>query len=1356
MTKNILGSNLQQRKSFYENEIVRIDQESAKKNGAVLEMKDKQEKLKKSKELLSQLFWLIWERSEKAKEIYSFINMWKNADSLMGEVKIINNNIKWIQQSLKSIQDISESMAICLLDILRKDVTSTEIEKVTEKIDKELCRISKLLADTLSANEENKALKMRYLWYILYVDNFLNEMKLMDSMGFENIMEADLVYNYAKAKWLNDVVERMKLRKLLYEEYEGILIKINVVYAYLVHMINISNSESECGVYYDLLDGIENWKITKNEREILQEKANQWLFYKGENVESVFDSFVKKSKETGEWLKYKIPDARDKKTSEMIEYMKQFVGTLEEKDINSNLVSELNRKWRGDIAKRNEKFANFRKEIEVDKVRKETFWVFGSYDDYENFKVSYNHSTEEALHLLKQGRADFLVHHLRYFKELSNDVLDKLLDWNGKLWLQKIVENYRSFWVNLDVFVLEVLDRWFNPNLLFVVINNEIFWSEVAIKIINLGSDNENLKELFKNSVKKRRFWWMNSDVALLIMNQRGEEWTKFVATHLGYFENLNFEVWDRLSRSDYYWLCSKYRAFFSPDIENRSDTQSVIKSIDEGFWWKVINNIDKYVWLDYKVVIDKLFEKGLWWFLGKKIDKFSMQFHMYVADKLVDMGEWWNLCKNIVKFKWLSDENIQTLAFSLIEKEQWWALAARLKWFKWLNHKIIADQLIACWQWKYVAKYWNNFEWLDESIVHQLGEIVKEIGKTSWKEIVSYFDFIPINDNETVKILVDSCPGAVVLYLHKFDKKYYKLIAEELISIGEARRIQQRFAKFEWLLDAEIANKLIELWFSEFVNLHAREFVWYKNTEAHRDSGKDIKKAGNEENIREFLNGLSDSEKETLLSSMHTYRNNYEWLNKKFKEQFGLELPKSWWSLILSLWWEKWCQKHDYLFALIKSRKDGARYLKKLKFPNGVSERERDIDWRMDFDDYKRYVGLDKIKEIVLAILNMDSWEKNVSFDERKFWLSEIEYWLNGCNTEFFGWERAKVIRWGGLRRELIEYAKKHFNTPKERIYFFKNLCEEVHRIAKHADIIDDESLNHSEEDVNNSEISKMDVLKERLRSVFSESFIYSLEIHDDWSIDEENLKASFDNEKCNFDEDCSFDFVCGLIEDAWMKIRRKDSEDWDIKEEYNKNNLWRIQRFLSVRDDFWEIFKSIIWENGEIKKQDLSNWIERTNFVVCDDFEIKLSHFWIKILDEEERIDFEFESGAEFVEKLELLGFECMNKDILIENIDKAWEIVVWLKSSLSTTLWKLYFYKNSGYIQEKTPFSKITPTNGNPKFSVIKYKRWSGKVPRFVFSNDEKFVMNIVPHEVYDRLRDGRKEKLELNGIEDRLFW
>jgi hypothetical protein len=62
----------------------------------------------------------------------------------------------------------------------------------------------------------------------------------------------------------------------------------------------------------------------------------------------------------------------------------------------------------------------------------------------------------------------------------------------------------------------------------------------------------------------------------------------------------------------------------------------------------------------------------------------------------------------------------------------------------------------------------------------------------------VSYFDFIPINDNETVKILVDSCPGAVVLYLHKFDKKYYKLIAEELISIGEARRIQQRFAKFE------------------------------------------------------------------------------------------------------------------------------------------------------------------------------------------------------------------------------------------------------------------------------------------------------------------------------------------------------------------------------------------------------------------------------------------------------------------------------------------------------------------------------------------------------------------------------
>jgi hypothetical protein len=49
---------------------------------------------------------------------------------------------------------------------------------------------------------------------------------------------------------MENILEKMKEKKLTYEEYENLLIEYNPIYAYIVHMTDISQSETEKQKYY--------------------------------------------------------------------------------------------------------------------------------------------------------------------------------------------------------------------------------------------------------------------------------------------------------------------------------------------------------------------------------------------------------------------------------------------------------------------------------------------------------------------------------------------------------------------------------------------------------------------------------------------------------------------------------------------------------------------------------------------------------------------------------------------------------------------------------------------------------------------------------------------------------------------------------------------------------------------------------------------------------------------------------------------------------------------------------------------------------------------------------------------------
>jgi hypothetical protein len=241
-----------------------------------------------------------------------------------------------------------------------------------------------------------------------------------------------------------------------------------------------------------------------------------------------------------------------------------------------------------------------------------------------------------------------------------------------------------------------------------------------------------------------------------------------------------------------------EYRDNLAHDLKNLREYWDSWKELAETLLrkekWK-----DKYVETlgkdrkYWKKAANELIESGQWKYVVENLDKFKW-LDKEIAIKLIEEWEWEDVADCISIFKWLDKET----ANKLIESGQWWVVARHPDNFEWLD-KRIADKLIREWYWEYVAKYPENF-WLERVKKNkEQAENLMELGERSY--LASHID--------------------------EFDSSYHKYIAERFIEAWRLLTLLRHIRKFKWL-DKEVADKLIKDWAWVIVE-HNSEIFWLK-----------------------------------------------------------------------------------------------------------------------------------------------------------------------------------------------------------------------------------------------------------------------------------------------------------------------------------------------------------------------------------------------------------------------------------------------------------------------------------------------------------------------------------------------
>lgn len=816
--KKNLRENFQDKKIFYENEISKVEKIYEGKIQWLSDLRIKKEKLERWKNLLDTLSCLVNKRFLKANEIHELINTWKDISPEVDNIKNINNEIKNIQNSLLFLKDFSEWIA----DILWENIPSDIISKNLNIINKELSKLNIEIDKKERLEKEKNLLNQKYRQYISYINKYLDRSKNINSDYTDKLIEWDLVYQYAEKKWIIDILEKMKSRKLTYEEYENILIEINPIYAYITHIINISESNTEKEKYYRLLASIEKWTISEKDKSNLENKSNERLYHKN-NWETTLSSTEKKEDLSNkEWINKewneleilikKIPNKTDWNSNltpkEKQEKISQILLETEGED-NLRLLAEalIKQGWKPIVDKHN-KFSFLREELHNKKIELETWWSFTNENDYENFKLKNDHNSEEALHIIDSGNTSFIISHLKYFKNLNEEVLNKLApDIKNH---HQLLQNYNSFWIEINKFLSILLDNELNWDKIktFLSKRNDLNW-DLACKLAKF--DLKYLKELIEN-------WWflkLDSKTASIIM-ETGENWKTFVMSQPYYFENLNLakktieeQIEKLIKKSEYeavidilknnQWIdhqkfavmlakndrMNKYRETWFETIachinkiewlEHNEIANILVKKwmpwimclcnnlgnfkwlneeiaevfIKKGLWEQVINNIKSFEWEYHNNIIHKLIKKKLWKYITWNINNFKWINQLEIAKKLIETGQW--LYVTPAKFHWLDYEVFEYLLENCTGNMRW-NMAKNIRGFEWEYHKDIANKFIEIGKWKFVVQYLKRFKWLDNTYKINLANIVLDSGDYEYVE--KYIENFEFNEETEKKIL--------------------------------------------------------------------------------------------------------------------------------------------------------------------------------------------------------------------------------------------------------------------------------------------------------------------------------------------------------------------------------------------------------------------------------------------------------------------------------------------------------------------------------------------------------------------------------------------------------------------------
>lgn len=167
-------------------------------------------------------------------------------------------------------------------------------------------------------------------------------------------------------------------------------------------------------------------------------------------------------------------------------------------------------------------------------------------------------------------------------------------------------------------------------------------------------------KEIAEEIIEKR------SNVHSLLENLKNFDWVIF---------NFNKKQSEDLFKGELDYFASALKDLYEYwEDQNEDDDFEGQVMRHYNIILSMIDNLEKFEWLNHEELAEKLIENSLADVVAKKIEKFEGVDYKKLAEKIVKSGDWDELVKNISKFPWVTEDDIKVWFKEYQETNENWA----------------------------------------------------------------------------------------------------------------------------------------------------------------------------------------------------------------------------------------------------------------------------------------------------------------------------------------------------------------------------------------------------------------------------------------------------------------------------------------------------------------------------------------------------------------------------------------------------------------------------------------------------------------------------------------------------------
>lgn len=377
----------------------------------------------------------------------------------------------------------------------------------------------------------------------------------------------------------------------------------------------------------------------------------------------------------------------------------------------------------------------------------------------------YGYTNKWAKQLIDAWQGSYLISNLYSFENLDKEVAQKLLE-NGlrdELRNKQFYQEWGWFEKWDNEFAIKLIENWYLEYVWCALNNFEGLDKDIANKLIEFPRYGERIEYILMNNLDK--FEWLDCNEVVDKLLESPNSW--FLSNHFDKFWWLNKKTADRL--------------------------------MENGETGIVFYHMDKFDWLNQGIVAKKMIEKWRWHSVAINIHVFKPEYHKEIADDLINSWDTRNiedLLQNLNKFKWLNHKDIVDKLFKIWK---WWILNRYpLDMFSGLNRNEILNKFIEYWVWRGVAEHLNEYKWLSNDIAKTL------IQKNRWENVVYNLDKFEKLDDEIILKLIDDNYNLV------YTKYGIKWIESYLIKNWYWKNVAENLDKF-YDLDDETRKIIVE-----------------------------------------------------------------------------------------------------------------------------------------------------------------------------------------------------------------------------------------------------------------------------------------------------------------------------------------------------------------------------------------------------------------------------------------------------------------------------------------------------------------------------------------------------------------